>query len=166
MDAPTDPNAKSFKLQLSAEDLSTLRRVVADSLHVRQARIALKAKGRKEALLELKGKAVMRDKLAPGDVVKRMNIGNKKKRVRPCQWPSKPEDRKRVNERTKERRAQNLPSPFASGRISNDGDMYLPSLKEQKLLNTLRTNISQQLCPGSGGTVGAKSCDLMCCESC
>ena len=141
----TPTNSKSFTLQLSAEDLSTLRRVVDDSLNVTQARTALKAEGRKEALQQLKGEVVMRDKLAPSDIVKRMNIGNKKKRTRPCQWPSRPEDRARVNNRTKERRAQNLPSPFASGRISNDGDVYFPSFKEQKLLNTLRTNISEAL---------------------
>ena len=141
--------SKTFRLELSGEDLSILRRVVDESLHIPQARAVERVSGRDEALQTLTGKPVVRDRQAPGNVVKRMNLG-KKKRIRPCQWPSEPEDRARVKERTKERRAQNLPSPFASGRISRDGGAYLPSLKEQKTLTELKAKISARLALNPG----------------
>ena len=137
------PN-KSFTLALSGQDLFILRRLVDDSLHIPLARAMEKEAGRDAALLTLTGKPVVRDKHAPENVVKRMNLG-KKKRVRACRWPSTPEARARVNDRTKERRAQNLPSPFDSGRLSSDGGAYLPSNKEKTLLASLRLKIAAQL---------------------
>jgi len=143
--ATTDP--KCFKLALSVDEISALRRLVDESLQIPQARALERQMGdnKEQALSVLTGKPVIRDKHVPGNVVKRINLGIKKKAARACQWPSRAEDRAKVNARTAERRSKGLLSPFASGRLSKDGRAYLPSLKEQKLLNSLRKNISDQL---------------------
>ena len=65
------PN-KSFTLALSGQDLSILRRLVDDSLHIPLARAVEKEAGRDAALLTLTGKPVVRDKHAPENVVKRI----------------------------------------------------------------------------------------------
>lgn len=146
MEPPTE-DAKTFTLALSSEEVSALHRLVDESLHIPQARALEKEVGgnKEQVLSVLTGKSVMRDRQTPGNIVKRINLGIKKKTHRACQWPKLSEDRAKVNARTAERRAKGLLSPFASGRLSKDGQAYLPSLKEQKLLNTLREKVSQQL---------------------
>ena len=139
---PVTKDSKTLALSLSIEEVSALRRLVDASLQIPQARAL---SNREQAMSVLTGKPVICDQQAPGNVVKRIHLGTKQKRVRACHWPSLKVDRAKVNARTKERRAQNKPSPFASGRLSKDGRVYLPSRKDQKLLNTLRKGISQQL---------------------
>ena len=138
-------DTRTFNIAVSGEDLATLRNVVDESLRVPSAMASEGEVGRENALEKLTGKKVMRDQ-APGNVVKRIDLGVKKKRTgRPCGWPSLREDRARVNERMNERRAQGLPSPFDAGRLSVDGSAYIPSRKEEQALRRIRSEISQQL---------------------
>ena len=134
---------ETFGIALSSDDMAVLRRAVDSSLRVSQAKHVETEHGREKAIKTIAGKRVMRDGTTC-NVVKRIYFG-KKKRKRKSYWPKTPEARAKVNARTKERRQQNLPSPFLNGRLSKDGDTYIPSLREKKLLESIRSRLSQHL---------------------
>ena len=132
------------KLHFSTEELTTLHKLVEASLKIPDAK-AKEGEGREKVLEALGGKSVMQYSQAHGNIVKRINLGIKQGRKRKCGWPSLPDDRAKVNERTAERREQGKPSPFNQGRPSIDGTAYIPSKKDTKLLKKLGDRISQNL---------------------
>ena len=135
---------QTFSIALSADDADVLRRAVDSSLRIPHAKDVEMENGRDQAVESIAGKRVMRDD-STCNVVKRMYFGKKKRiRTKTC-WPNTPEARAKVNARTQERRRQNLPSPFASGRLSNDGDAYIPSLQEKTLLESISSRLVQHL---------------------
>ena len=141
-------NAQLFTIPFEAEDLSAIRKAVDDAVKYREAKAVEAAAGRTKALQALAGKSVMRDPMCPDSlrsVVKRMPLGTRKKKGQPSNWPSKKEDREKVRKRTEQRRANGLASPFVEGRLSSDGKVYIPSLREAKTLKRVSARIAEHL---------------------
>ena len=142
-----NPQSKLFKIEFETEDLNAIRLAVDEAVKYREAKAVEVIAGRAKALEALAGKSVMCDRTCPNSlsIVKRVSLGTKKRKGRPCCWPSKKEDRERVRKRTEERRAQGLESPFAKGRLSRDGTVYIPSLREEKTLKNVSAKIAEHL---------------------
>ena len=132
--------AKSFSLNLAKEELELIARVVDQSLNVQTA---LAEPTRDKAIDVLSGKRIMRDKGNPKNIVKRRSIrlSATDKRIKKSNWPTQKEKRARLNERTAERRAAGIPSPFV-GRVSVlDGD-YIPAPREKTLLLKMKKQVA------------------------
>ena len=135
-----------FSLPLSRDEVGLVQEAVDDSLNYQDAFIMGWMQGRDKGIDTLTGSQIMHDTRNPSNVIKRVKLRldhpYKRASKRKSGWPATRQARDKVRRRTAELRAQNIPSPFVTGRMSVDGDGYIPTPRQKAVLRKAQAQVA------------------------